>query len=96
MNRATRFWLTVGLMSAIAPAILSQERPNQPSPLPPSSDAIGPQLIAWSELQKPQPVQPQPEPAQRSDPEAVRVTSPSTKPPQAGESRLVPQNTSKP
>jgi hypothetical protein len=87
MNRATRLLVTAGLMSVITPAILSEEIPSEPHPMPPSSDALGPQLIAWSELQKPQPVQPPPqfEQGQRSDPRAAQATDPANEPPQAGE-----------
>jgi hypothetical protein len=89
MNRATGLLVTAGLMSVITPAILSQEIPREPHPMPPSSDALGPQLIAWSELQKPQPVQPPPqfEQGQRPDPQASQATGASpSKPPQARKS----------
>jgi hypothetical protein len=58
MNRETSLFLTLGLLSAFAPPIFAQDLPSQPGPVPPTS-IIGPQLIAWSELQKPQPI-PQP------------------------------------
>jgi hypothetical protein len=50
-------WANVALLPA-------QNAQPKPSPLPPSDYGIGPQLIAWSEMQKPQPVQPQPTPDQ--------------------------------
>jgi len=56
MKRETSlFFLTLGLLSAIAPPIFAQDLPGQPDPVPPPS-IIGPQLIAWSELKKPQPI----------------------------------------
>jgi len=48
--------LAAGLAAA---AGFAQDQPKQPEPVPPSkADILGPQLIAWSELQKPQPVSP--------------------------------------
>jgi hypothetical protein len=55
MKRETSLFLTLGLLSAIAPPIFAQDLPGQPDPVPPPS-IIGPQLIAWSELKKPQPI----------------------------------------
>jgi hypothetical protein len=43
-----------------APLVFSQDRQSQPSPALPS-EILGPQLIVWSQAQKPQPV-PQPLP----------------------------------
>jgi len=56
-----------GLISALAfllvtvPLMFTQDPRSQPSPAP-RSDILGPQLIAWSQAQRPQPV-PQPLPA---------------------------------
>ena len=61
MKRETSLFLTLGLLSAIAPPIFAQDLQGQPDPVPPPS-IIGPQLIAWSELKKPQPIM-QPKPA---------------------------------
>jgi hypothetical protein len=59
MKRETSLFLTLGLLSAIAPPIFAQDLQGQPDPVPPS--LIGAQLIAWSELKKPQPIMhPQP------------------------------------
>ena len=60
MRRETSLFLTLGLLSTIAPPIFAQDLQGQPDPVPPSTVLVGPQLIAWSELQRPQPVQ-QPE-----------------------------------
>lgn len=57
MRRETSLFLTLGLLSAIAPPIFAQDLQGRPDPVPPSTVLVGPQLIAWSELQKPQPVQ---------------------------------------
>jgi hypothetical protein len=57
MKRTTNVVVTLALLS-ITPFILAQE----PLPTLPS-DILGPQLIAWSQQQKPQPVpQPLPDP----------------------------------
>jgi hypothetical protein len=58
MKRETSLFLTLGLLSAIAPPIFAQDLHGQPDPVPPIQ-VIGPQLIAWSELQQPRPI-PQP------------------------------------
>ena len=55
MKRETSLFLTLGLLSAMAPPIFAQDLQGQPDPVPPLS-MIGPQLIAWSELKKPQPI----------------------------------------
>jgi hypothetical protein len=60
MKRKTSLFATLGVLLAIAPLALAQNMQTQPSPALPS-DILGPQLIAWSQLQKPQPV-PQPLP----------------------------------
>jgi hypothetical protein len=60
MKRETSLLATLGFLLAIAPFMFAQDLQTQPSPVLPS-DILGPQLIAWSQLQKPQPV-PQPLP----------------------------------
>jgi hypothetical protein len=55
----TRILITATVF-AFAPFIFSQDVPDGASPVLPA-DIVGPQLIMWSELQKPQPV-PQPLP----------------------------------
>ena len=68
MKRETSLFLTLGLLSAIAPPIFAQDLQGRPDPVPPSNVIVGPQLIAWSELQKPQPVErPQQKPAEHKD-----------------------------
>jgi hypothetical protein len=61
MKRETSLFATLGVLVVIAPLVFAQNLQTQPSPALPS-DILGPQLIAWSQLQKPQPV-PQPLPA---------------------------------
>ena len=64
MKRKTSLLLTVGFLSVITPPIFAQDLQSQPGPVPPLI-VIGPQLVAWSELQKPQPIpEPVPEPDQ--------------------------------
>jgi hypothetical protein len=72
MKRAMSVAFTMALLS-IEPLLLAQE--NQ-SPLP--SDVLGPQLIAWSQQQKPQPVpQPLPDPpSQHKDQQSAQPASP--------------------
>ena len=53
----TSLSITFGVLSAIAPLMLAQDVQSQPSPVLPSN-ILGPQLIVWSQLQKPQPLQP--------------------------------------
>jgi hypothetical protein len=79
MKRETSLFLTLGLFSAIAPPIFAQDLPSQPDPVPPVS-ILGPQLIVWSELQKPQPI-PQPSAAPtRDDKQANPKPDPATAP----------------
>jgi len=56
--RRTSVFITASLF-ALSPLVFSQEAPQPATPLP--ADIVGPQLIMWSEQQKPQPV-PQPLP----------------------------------
>ncbi len=60
MKRETSSLATVVFLLVSLPLMLAQDPQTQPSPALPSS-IPGPQLIAWSQLQKPQPV-PQPLP----------------------------------
>lgn len=60
MKRATILTslLTIfGVLSVITPLTLAQDVQSHPSPVLPSN-ILGPQLIVWSHLQKPQPLQP--------------------------------------
>ena len=87
MKRETSLFLTLGLLSAMAPPIFAQDLQGQPDPVRPPS-IIGPQLIAWSELKKPQPIMlPKPagadlEPSnQKAEPQ---VQQPQDQPPPTG------------
>jgi hypothetical protein len=55
MTRETSLLAAVALLTFSAPLMFSQGVQRQPSPVPPS-EILGPQLIAWSQVQKPQPV----------------------------------------
>jgi hypothetical protein len=56
-------------LSATWPALLAQDVKSQPNPVLPS-DILGPQLIAWSQMQKLQPIpQPMPSPGRPSQAE---------------------------
>jgi hypothetical protein len=82
MKRATRILANTFLIVAITPAIAAQHV-TQPSPAPPSSDVLGPQLVAWSALQKPQPLLTEPgsEPdrGMRLGPQPKQAANPSGK-----------------
>ena len=69
MKRETSFLLTLGLLAVISSHAIAQDNQNRPSPVEPTT-IPGPQLIAWSEMQKPQPIpQPVPTPKQAKDSE---------------------------
>jgi hypothetical protein len=67
MKRATILLIALVFLSAASPLVFTQDQPS--SALPP--DILGPQLIAWSQLQKPrpmpQPLPPPDQPAQQAD-----------------------------
>jgi len=60
MNRETGILATTGLLLVLAASVFGQEPQIQPSPTLPAG-SLGPQLIVWSQAQRPQPV-PQPLP----------------------------------
>jgi Protein of unknown function (DUF5818) len=55
VKRETSPLATLVFLLATLPLMFAQDPRTQPSPALPS-DILGPQLIAWSQLQKPQPV----------------------------------------
>jgi hypothetical protein len=55
MRRETSILLTLSLFSTIVPPIFAQDLQGRPDPVPPPN-VIGPQLIVWSEMQRPQPI----------------------------------------
>jgi hypothetical protein len=55
MERKTSLFLALSFLSTIGPPIFAQDLQGRPDPVPPIS-ILGPQLIAWSEMQKPQPI----------------------------------------
>jgi hypothetical protein len=79
MKRETSLILTLGLLSAFTPSIFAQDLHGRPDPVPPAK-IVGPQLVAWSQLQQPQPIpQPEPEPGQDNRPADQKI-SPATPP----------------
>jgi hypothetical protein len=86
MNRKTSPFATLVFVLATLSLMCAQEVPTPQSPVLPLN-ILGPQLIVWSQLQKPQPV-PQPLPAadrdtQRPDsqPAPTQVAPPQQQPP---------------
>jgi hypothetical protein len=82
MKRRMSLTLALIFLLAASPALLGQELKSQLSPVPPPSEILGPQLVAWSQLQKPQPI---PQPAQSpgrtsQQPEQLPVQSASPTP----------------
>jgi hypothetical protein len=82
-----RMYLTFAsiFLSATLPALQGQEPKGQLNPVPPPSEILGPQLVAWSQLQKPQPI-PQPVhspggPSQQPEQLPVQSASPTPQPP---------------
>jgi hypothetical protein len=61
MKRETSLLSALAFLLVTVPLMFTQDPRNQPSPALPA-DILGPQLVVWSEAQKPQPV-PQPLPA---------------------------------
>ncbi len=58
--KVNRLVVATAAMLALSPLAFSQDAPKQSSPVLPA-EIVGPQLIMWSEFQKPQPI-PQPVP----------------------------------
>ncbi len=84
MKRRTSLLAALVFLSATLPSALTQDLRGQPSPVLPS-DILGPQLVAWSQLQKPQPVpQPLPPPdrpmQQQPDQQPAQSVSPPAPP----------------
>jgi len=84
MKREAGIFAALVFLAVSLPLAFAQNRQGQPSPVLPS-DILGPQLIAWSQLQKPQPV-PQPlpppeRPVQHSDPQPDQQPPPAVNPP---------------
>lgn len=61
MKRETTLLSALAFLLVTVPLMFTQDPRSQPGPLFPS-DILGPQLVVWSQAQKPQPV-PQPLPA---------------------------------
>jgi Protein of unknown function (DUF5818) len=82
MKRRMSLTFALIFLSAASPGLLGQELKSQLSPVPPPSEILGPQLVAWSQLQKPQPIpQPVQSPGRTSQqPEQLPVQSASPTP----------------
>src|ERR1700689_1214408 len=79
LRRAMRLLVNAGMVLGIRLTVLAQDV-TKPSPGPPSSKIAGPQLLAWSAAQKPQPLdQPGAESdrRQRPSPQRDQPVSPS-------------------
>jgi hypothetical protein len=73
MKRETSLLLTLGLLSTIVPPLFAQDPQGRPDPVPPSND-VGSQLVAWSEVQRPQPIpQPAREPGEERKPSSQKA-----------------------
>ena len=66
--RRTAFW--AGVVLGFSPVALAQQANQQPAPA--LQNVLGPQLVAWSELQQLRPV-PQPLPRPEPDPPATEL-----------------------
>ncbi len=74
MTRERSRLATVSLPLILAASVFGQEPQIRPSPALPAS-ILGPQLIVWSHLQKPQPVS-EPLPEQQQQPRQQQVRQP--------------------
>jgi uncharacterized protein DUF5818 len=82
VKRETSFLATLVFVSVTVPLTLAQDLNRQPSPVLPS-DILGPQLIVWSQIQKPQPIpQPVPPPDRPMQQPDQQQTQPSNPPAQ--------------
>jgi glucan-binding YG repeat protein len=73
MKRETGSLAAFVFFLATAPLLFSQNQAGKPSPTLPS-EILGPQLIAWSQVQKPQPVSQSDQAAQPSQNQAQEPT----------------------
>jgi hypothetical protein len=82
MKRETSLLAALLFLPGFVSLAIAQGVPSQPSPALPTDIILGPQLIAWSHLQKPQPVtQPSP-PPERSAPQVDQQAQPAPAQPQ--------------
>jgi hypothetical protein len=80
MKRETSLLAAWLFLPGFVSLMIAQGVPSQPSPVLPS-DVLGPQLIAWSQLQKPQPV-PQPLPPPERPSQTAQQAQPANPPAQ--------------
>jgi hypothetical protein len=82
MKRETSLLAALLFLAGSVTLVIAQSVQSQPSPVLPS-DTLGPQLIAWSQVQKPQPV-PQPLPSpERPIPQTDQQAQPANPPAQS-------------
>jgi hypothetical protein len=84
MRRETNSIAILVFLFVTAPLVFSQDPKGKPSPVLPS-EVLGPQLIAWSQMQKPQPVPeplPPPDRPVQSEPQSGKSANPPQEPPQ--------------
>jgi hypothetical protein len=82
MKRETSFLAVLVLLYASVPPIFAQDLQSQPGLAPPS-DILGPQLIVWSQVQKPQPVPQSLPPLDRPMQQPTQSANPSDQEPAA-------------
>jgi hypothetical protein len=88
MKRKTSFITALGLISAFVPLMSAQGAQSTTRSVL-QSDVVGPQLIAWSQVQKPQPV---PQPLPKSDrPQPEREQHPAQTEDRSNRSSPTPQ-----
>jgi hypothetical protein len=83
MKRETNSLAMLVFLFVTAPLMFSQDPKGKPSPMLPS-EVLGPQLIAWSQMQKPQPVPeplPPPDRPVQADPQSGKSANPPQEPP---------------
>jgi Protein of unknown function (DUF5818) len=87
MKRWTMLLPALTLISALA---FAQQFPAL-KPAPGPNGVLGPQLIAWSEMQKPQPVPQRPEPLPPPDTQPGEQPSPEDKSPTSAQQQVEPE-----
>jgi hypothetical protein len=89
MKGATGSFATLIFLLTSGPLMFSQGKPSPALP----SDVLGPQLIAWSQVQKPQPVtEPHPPPDQPVQQSERQPGQPDNTPSQEGPRQVAAQN----
>jgi hypothetical protein len=87
MTRKTSLAAFISFSSVATLLALAQDGPNRPSP-PAASDVLGPQLIVWSETQRPEPLQQSLTEVDRAQTEAKKPSSSTLIPPQSAHQEI--------